>query len=310
MEIIDFDKYLQLENSEIAVAIGQFDGFHLAHQVLLEKVLEIGKEKKCLTGIITFNPHPDFVLGKTNEFVYLTSIIDKAKILAHLGFDYMIVINFTKDVARISPKEFIDHYLKSINVKEVVVGFDFSFGNMGSGKADMIGKLSNNSINVTIIDEITFENQKLGTTLIKSLLSEGKVELVTKVLGRPYRIEGKVVSGRKIGRTVSFPTANIHFLAKYVKVKKGVYAVIVEYKGKKYLGIANYGNNPSFNYRANLILEVHLIDFVGDLYGEYLKVDFIEYLRDEIKFNNKEEFILQVSKDKEKAIKELMPYFA
>ncbi len=305
MEIIDFEKYLRYDHQNIVVAIGQFDGFHLAHQSLLEKVLQIGKLNNYLTGVITFNPHPDFVLKKTNDYAYLTTILDKAEILAHLGIDYMIIINFDLNVAKMSPQDFIKKYLLSIMVKEVVVGYDFCFGKNGMGKGEMIPMLSNNQIKVNIIDEIKYDNQKLGTTLIKKLLGDGRVELVTKILGRPYRIEGKVITGRKIGRTINLPTANLQFSNKYVKVKCGVYAVIVEYKKKKYMGIANYGNNPSFNYRKDPILEVHLINFLGDLYGESLKIDFIAFLRTEHIFENKEVFLNQVLIDKNKAIEYL-----
>lgn len=305
MEIIEFEKYQKIAKRDLVVAIGQFDGFHLAHQVLLDKVLEIGHNNNYLTGIITFNPHPDFILKKTNECTYLTSIMDKAKILAHLGFDYMIIVNFNEKVASTLPQEFVDNYLLSIHVKEVVVGFDFRFGCKGSGQAKMITSLSHNQIKTTIIDEIKYHDEKLGTTLIKKLLALGNVDLVTKVLGRPYCIEGKVVSGRQIGRTINLPTANIQFSNTSVRIKTGVYGVIVEHKKHRYLGLANFGNNPSFNYHSNPVLEVHLLNFNGDLYGEYLKVYFIEYIRDEIIFDNKEKFINQISLDKAKVINDL-----
>ena len=307
MEIIDFEKYQKIAKDDLVVAIGQFDGFHVAHQVLLDKVLEIGHKNNYLTGIITFNPHPDYVLKKTNECTYLITIMDKAKILAHLGFDYMIIVNFNEKVASTLPQDFVNDYLLSIHVKEVVVGYDFCFGYKGLGRAGMITSLSNNQIKTTIIDEIKYQDEKLGTTLIKKLLASGKVDLVTKVLGRPYCIEGKVVSGRQIGRTINLPTANIQFSNSFVQVKTGVYGVIVEHNGHKYLGLANFGNNPSFNYHLNPVLEVHLLNFSGDLYGEYLKVYFIEYIRDEITFDSKEKFINQIDIDKAKIINDLSP---
>lgn len=298
MELIYFDKYIQKEVFEdLVVAIGQFDGFHLAHMALLNKVKERAKAIGAKTALMTFDPHPDFVLKKNNDFTYITPLVDKAKSLAKLGFDYMIVIKFDLEVAGTDPEIFVKNYLTDILVKEVVVGFDFCFGYKGSGKANMITELSGGLVTTHIIDEIKYHDVKLGSTLIRGLLKEGKVEEVIDVMGHPYSIEAEVITGRKVGRTVNVPTANLRVSEKYVKIKKGVYGVIVTHNGIKYRGIANYGHNPTFNFKEKATLEIHLLDFNGDLYGETIKVEFMIYLRDEVKFNSKEEFVEQINKD-------------
>lgn len=303
MELIYFDKYIKKEKfDKLVVAIGQFDGFHLAHMALLNKVKErvdiIGAKK----ALLTFDPHPDFVLKKSADTTYITPLIDKSRQLAKLGFDYMIVIKFDMSVASTLPSDFVKNYLLDINVLEAVVGFDFCFGYRGTGKASMITDLSGGVIKTHIIDEIKYHDVKLGSTLIRELLKEGKVETVIEVLGHPYSIEAEVVTGRKVGRTVNVPTANLRVSPKYVKIKKGVYAVRVTHNGLVYRGIANYGHNPSFNYKETATLEIHLLDFNGDLYGETIKVEFVYHLRDEIKFQSKEEFIDQINKDINKCI--------
>lgn len=298
MELIYFDKYIKKDVLDrLVVAIGQFDGFHLAHMALLNKVKERARVVNAKTALITFDPHPDFVLKKNLDFTYISPLVDKAKDLAKMEFDYLIVIKFDSKVVNTEPSDFVKDYLNSINVQEVVVGFDFRFGHFGKGKPEMISSLSGDLIKVHIIDEIKYNDVKLGTTLIRELLSKGDVSTVIDVLGHPYMIEGEVVTGRKIGRTVNVPTANLHVSPDYVKVKAGVYSVIVEYDGREYMGIANYGHNPTFNYKKNITLEIHILDFNGDLYGETIKVKFIKYLRDEIKFNSKEEFINQIQID-------------
>ena len=298
MELIYFDKYVKRGLfDKLVVAIGQFDGFHLAHMELLNKVKIRAKAVHAKTALITFDPHPDFVLKKNLDMTYISPLVDKAKDLAKMEFDYLIVIKFNNEVANTDPSDFVRNYLDKINVCEVVVGFDFRFGHFGKGTPEMIKSLSNNIKEVHIIDEIKYHDVKLGTTLIRELLSKGDVSTVIDVLGHPYTIEGEVVTGRKVGRTINLPTANLQVSPDYVKVKEGVYSVLVEYKGSEYMGIANYGHNPSFNYKSNVTLEVHILDFNGDLYGETIKVKFIKYLRDEIKFCSKEEFIKQINED-------------
>lgn len=306
MELIYFDKYIKKEVFEdLVVAIGQFDGFHLAHMALLNKVKERASIIGAKSALMTFDPHPDFVLKKNNDFTYITPLVDKAKELAKMSFDYMIVIKFDLGVAGTNPSDFVKNYLTDISVKEVVVGFDFCFGYRGSGKANMITDLSGGVLTTHIIDEIKYHDVKLGSTLVRELLKEGKVDTVIEILGHPYSIEAEVVTGRKVGRTINVPTANLRVSPKYVRVKQGVYGVIVSYKGTKYKGIANYGHNPSFNYKENATLEIHLLDFDGDLYGETIKVDFMIYLREETKFDSKEDFIKQINKDIDKTKKEI-----
>lgn len=311
MELIDFKNYLEkVVKKPLVVAIGQFDGFHLAHLSLLNKVKEIGKEKNYQTALITFDPHPDFVLKKNADHTYITPIMDKAKVVAQLNIDYMIVIHFDLSVANTLPQDFVKKYLLNIDVKEVVVGFDFMFGRKGEGKANKIEELSQYSLKVHIIDEIKYKDEKLGSSLIRSLLEEGRVEEVCKIMGRPYRIEATVIVGRKIGRTIHLPTANLEFSSEYAKVKHGVYGVIVTYNNEKYVGIANYGHNPTFNYKEEDTLEVHILNFNGDLYGENLTVDFITFIRPEIKFENKEAFLKQIEKDTHTAKIQIEPFLS
>lgn len=309
MELIYFEKYLKNHQKDpLVVAIGQFDGIHLAHRALLEQTVAYAKDKNLKSAVLTFDPHPDFILKDNMDQTYLTPIADKAKSIAGLGIDYMIVIRFSKDVAATTPEDFVANYLMTINTLQVVVGFDFCFGQYGKGKPNMINSLSNGKIEVHIVDEIKYQNEKIGSTKVRELLLEGQMEAVHHLLGHFYTIVGKVLTGRKVGRTLNVPTANLIPSSEYAKVKQGVYAVVVTYCNKKYMGIANYGHNPSFNYKEQMTLEVHILDFNEDIYGETLAVSFVYFLRPEVQFASKQEFIEQINTDTTKARQILEPY--
>lgn len=309
MELIYFEKYLKHHQKDpLVVAIGQFDGIHLAHRELLEQTVAYAKDKKVKSAVLTFDPHPDFILKTNIDQTYLTPITDKAKSIATLGIDYMIVIRFNKMVASTSPEDFVNNYLMAINTVQVVVGFDFCFGQYGKGKPNMIRNLSNNIIDVHVVDEIKYQNEKIGSTKVRELLLKGQMDEVKNLLGHHYAIEGKVLTGRKVGRTLNAPTANLIPKSEYAKVKQGVYAVVVTYHNQKYMGIANYGHNPSFNYKEQMTLEVHILDFNEDIYGENLGVSFVDYLRPEVQFATKADFIKQIEADTLKARQVLEPY--
>ena len=298
MELIRLKKGENLKtNCAIVATIGQFDGLHLAHLLLLRKTIEISQKRNFKSAMFTFDPHPDFVLNKDTTNNYVTPFDEKVKILKQIGVDYMIVIEFNKEVAQMLPISFVEDILIANGVKEVVVGFDFSFGQKGLGKANMIEELSNGRIKCHIINEIKYENQKIGTSFIKSLLQNGRVKEVKDIMGRFYKITGKVVHGNQVGRTINFPTANFHINSSFAKLHPGVYVVRVSIDNQKYLGIANLGTNPSFNKVDHMVFETHIFDFNQDIYDKIIDVELIDFIRNEIKFSSKEDFLEQILKD-------------
>ena len=291
----DFKK----NSNPIVATIGQFDGLHIAHLELINKTLEIAKNKNLKSAIITFDPHPDFVLKKDNSNTYVTPLEEKINLLEKIGLDYIFIVKFDLSVANLEPCEFVNDILLNNNVIEVVVGFDFNFGKFGKGKANDISKLSNNNIKTTIIDEIKYNDEKIGTTLIKKLLNNGHVNEVYKILGRFYKISGLVVNGNKIGRTLNLPTANLKVNEEFANIKPGVYVVRIKIEEDIYFGFANLGHNPSFNQSKNMIFETHIFDFNDDLYNKEIDVELLDYIREEVKFTSKEDFLSQIEKDKE-----------
>lgn len=298
MELVFLDFYNRCKiNEKIVVTIGQFDGLHKAHQILIDRTLAIAKEKKLKSAIFTFDPHPNSIINNDNLTTYITPLHKKIEILKDKEIDYLVVIKFTKNIMEMGPMEFIDDFLIGNNVIEAVIGYDFSFGKNGMGKANDINILSHGNIKTTIIEEQKYLNQKIGTTLIKKLLNEGKVDEVKELLGYYYTITGVVVKGKQIGRTINVPTANLSVNEDFAMIKPGVYVVLVKIDNIKKIGIANLGNNPSFNYSKKMVFETHIIDFNQDIYGRKLEIELIKYIREEIKFSSKDEFIVQIDND-------------
>lgn len=301
MEIIELQSSKILNNidfSNLVITIGQFDGIHLAHKVLIDKSIEIAKKENKKSGVMTFDPHPDYVLGKREKIGYITPLDEKISIFKNMGVDYLLIINFDIEISRLSYIEFYNIYLKDFYA--IVAGFDFKFGYKGLGDSNYLKQMNKNCV---IIDEIDIDDKKIASSLIRDYLIDGNVKDIKKILGQNYRIKGNVVTGDGIGRSLGFPTANIAINENYVWVKNGVYAVNVNVDDKCYLGIANIGQNPTINYQKERRLEVYIIDFNLNIYGKEIEIEFLDYIRSEVKFDSKEDLINQLKKDKKNIIK-------
>lgn len=308
MVVVSFDDFIKINISCLGCVIGEFDGIHIGHLNLINKMIEICNNKNLKKAVITFEPHPDLVLNKEEKVSLITPFDEKISELKKLDIDFLIVINFDEKLLNTSPNDFVNNYLMKLNVKEVVVGYDFTFGYLGNGRPKDIEKYSNAKINVTEISKIEYNGDKVSSTLIKKLLKEGFVEVANELLGRPFRIKGQVVEGKRIGRTINLPTANVLYNNDYVPILEGVYGVIVTYNNKKFIGLANCGHNPSFNYKKELNLEINIIDFNESIYGKSLIVDFITFIRKEMKFSSMSDFLSQIEIDKNKIIDKVQHY--
>ena len=274
---------LPLEN--MVTCVGEFDGIHIAHQELFNKTLENAKKYNLNSCVITFHPHPDYVLGLRNEYTYLTPLNEKIKIIESFGFDYMILIEFSRELASLDYLAFYEMFLQRF--KMIVVGFDFSFGFKGLGKVDNLIQLHKN---VIVVKCLEYKTKKIGSELIRQKLSDGNILEANYLLGRNYYITGIVSSGAKIGRTIGYPTANIQIDKDFQLFKEGVYAVLILIEDVKYLGIANFGTNPSFNKVDKPRLEVFIFNFNKDIYNDKVKVELLDFVRGEKIFNSKQEF--------------------
>lgn len=272
------------------LALGFFDGMHTAHQRILSETIALAKEKNVKAAMMTFDTHVLSFL-KQVPFRYLTSLNDKIKLAQAWGFDIFYVLKVDASLVRMEAQSFIDQFLKGM--KEIVVGFDFTFGRRGLGNVDLL--LSDPSLHTTVIQELTYYRSKIGSTRIRDSLKEGKIPLANHLLGRPYQIEGTVIHGKGRGKYLGFPTANLDYQG-YLLPKSGVYLVHVSLNSQSYFGLVNVGDNPTFKDK-DVTLEVYIMDFNQTIYGEILTIQFEQFLRDEETFSSKFDLIEQMKKD-------------
>ena len=272
----------------VCAAIGNFDGVHLGHQKLIEE----SKRHNIASAVLTFYPHPSVFLKKIPNYPLVTPLEHKKDIIARMGIDYLIVIDFTEKVLMMSKEEFIDK-MKFMNIKSCVCGYDFTFAKYAEGTIRDLEK----NFEFYEIKKFIFDDVRVSTTYIRELLSVGNVKEANRLLGRQFSIRGKVIYGNQNGRLLGFPTANLDY-KNYFLPGNGVYYVNVMISGQMFLGMCNIGHNPTFNFRDTRSLEVNIFGLDQDIYDEIIEVFFIEKIRDEKKFESKEALIKQLKKDK------------
>ena len=284
---IELGKKLNL-GKNVCATIGNFDGVHLAHQKLINECKRIGEK----SVVITFYPHPITVLKTNFKYCFLTALDWKIDLIKRINPTYLLIVNFTRETAVMRKNEFMD-YLKSIGVTSIVCGKDTFFGFKNEGTIEDLKE----NFNVTVIDDYYVDGMKVSSSNVKKLLEEGKIREANSLLGRNYTIEGVVVEGFHNGEKLGYRTANLDILGN-VPPKRGVYAINVIYNKKSYLGMCNVGFNPTIGKLDTLKLETHIFDFEKMIYGENIKVQFIDYLREERKFESLDDLKNQLYADK------------
>ncbi len=296
MKDIHLDGHKIPIQDNIVSAIGYFDGLHLGHMALVKETLSISKTKGYKSALMTFDHQPGYILGYLKEEKYLSSMLDRKEILEQLGIDYLFIIDFSKDVAKLTPEKFIQKYLFNVSIKHLVCGFDFRFGYKNQGDASYL--LEYPDIDISVIDEVIYNNIKISSSRIRQCLDLGKIKEANILLGRNYTITGKIIKGRQIGRTIGFATANVDYNNYYLP-KRGVYVVKTYIHNQEYMGMCNIGLNPTFSELSYYSLEVNILDFNEDIYGEYLKVEFYDIIREEKSFANRQGLIDQLIHDQQ-----------
>ena len=293
-----------LTGRHFAVAIGDFDGVHLGHQDVIRKAKQIAENQSLITAVMTFNPHPREVLGNARYSRYLAPLNKKLDLFKEMGVEYTFVVQFDESFSRLSARQFVDEMLRPLHVSAVVVGFDFTFGHKAQGTVDTLKQLCAGLIDVHVVEPYVVDGEKVSSTRIREHLHRGNLAKVKQYTGRDYFVTGTVVQGDGRGRTIGFPTANIRLDEPFVLPMNGVYAVRCLFKDRREFGVMNIGVRPTFyDDLTEPTLEVHLLDFAGDLYGENVRIEFLEFIRPERKFPDKEALVSQIEKDIEEARK-------
>ncbi len=288
----------------LALAIGNFDGVHLGHQALLADLVKVANEKGLTSAVMTFEPHPREFFSPNKAPARLTTLREKLELFDALGIAKVFVCPFNARFAQISAQDFMHKILiGSLNTKSILVGEDFRFG---AKRAGTLADMSAAGFDLINQPQVNLAGERVSSTRVREALANGDLTLATLLLGRAYSISGKVVHGAKRGRQLGFPTANIHMRHERPALN-GVYAVKLrheQFKGELLDGlpsVANLGVRPTIAGIPKLLLEVHVLDFTGDLYGQHVRVQFLHKLRDEMKFDGLDALKAQIGRDVEQA---------
>ena len=296
MEIIQFELGEHLNPvPNLILCLGFFDGVHLGHQALIKKA----KKEGYKLGVLSFSQSPAYVMGYKLVDNCITSISDKADLFEELGVDYLYLMDFNRLVMNATKDEFINKVLLAINPYQICCGPDYRFGARAEGDVAYLKRF----FNVKVNDFENIKNNKISSRNIISLIKNGEMEEVESMLGRPYRINGTVMDGFHNGRKLDYPTANLKLEYEYIIPKTGVYVGYGYVYGKKYQAIINVGTHPTIDPLAAPIIEVHLLDFDGNLYGKNIFAEFKKFIREEKKFDSTDDLKAQLNKDKQKAKK-------
>ena len=294
------DRQPQLLAPSVAT-IGFFDGVHLGHRYLINQVKLAASQNGWSSSIITFPVHPRQVIQSDYQPQLLSSPEEKIELLASTGVDNCILLPFTRELSLLTAKEFMQLLYNDYKVRMLVIGYDHRFGhNRAETFEDYCRYGRELGIHIMQATAYTQEQDKVSSSAIRRALLTGDIPTATKYLGYNYFVEGVVVNGYKVGRKIGFPTANllVDFPNKLIP-SIGVYAVRVFVNGYTYKGMLNIGHRPTLNNGTNLSIEVHILNFEGDIYEQPMRIEFIDFLRPETKFSSVDELILQIQKDKE-----------
>ena len=287
----------QLNKSRLT--IGSFDGVHRGHQEILKHLVSDKNKQQRPIVVLTFFPHPAIVLGRRQEPFYINTPNERAALLFDCGADHVITQTFDQDLAKIPAITFVDSLQQHLGFEKLIVGPDFALGHKREGDIQYLRTLGTKfGYSVAVVPPYQIGGVAVSSSNIRNLIRDGSVEKAGLYLGRPFFLKGKVVSGDARGRSIGFPTANMDTWDERAVPKPGVYVCIVRLAGTNYQAVTNIGYRPTFNNKPeNPLVETHLLDFNGDIYGDDIQIDFIQRLRDEIRFPSIDYLVSQIEAD-------------
>ncbi|MFT6716192.1 MAG: riboflavin kinase/FMN adenylyltransferase [Saprospiraceae bacterium] len=298
-------KDLNLTENNV-VTTGTFDGVHVGHRHVIDSLISSAKKMEGESTILTFFPHPRIVLQQNTDLKLLSELDEKIELLANTGVDNLVIVPFTKAFSRLSSLDFVREVLVGkLTTKKLVIGYDHHFGRNREGSFKHLVEYGPTyGFDVEEIPAKDVDKVNISSTKIRKALNDGQVKIAESLLGYKYFITGEVVKGKQVGQKIGFPTVNIKVKDDYKLIPlRGVYAVLVDIGGGTHKGMLNIGVRPTFEDGNDISIEVNLFDFKRDVYGENLKVTFVERVRDEKSFENSEGLILQLKKDRVNCIK-------
>ena len=280
-----------------AVAFGFFDGLHLGHKQLMDRMFAIARENLYTSMVYTFCNHPLSVLGKGHPAMLFTPE-EKWQALRAYGAEHICMVPFTKELSQTPYDRFLDNLMRTIPIREVVIGFNYRMGKHAKGTPEKIATLgAKRGFSVHVVDPVMYGGLPISSTRIRECVQAGNLTDARNMLGRPYSVSGKVSEGRRLGTDMGFPTANLTYAPDKAMVPTGVYATRTIVEDRAYASVTNVGVCPTVGTRAEIGIETHLLDFTGDIYEKTVEVCFLDKLRDEQTFNSVEELGAQIDRD-------------
>lgn len=295
-----FHSFEEVALSNAWATIGSFDGVHRGHQAILAPLVQEAHAAGAPAVVVTFHPHPSVVLRNLQNPHYLTHPDERAELLGQLGIDAVLTLTFTRELAALSAEEFMRLMSQHMGLRQLWAGYDFALGRNRQGDLPMLQKIGEQlGYSVRVISEVKLEGVTISSSQIRALLGEGQVDEAAKMLGRLYSLRGPVVHGDGRGRGLGIPTANLDFWQEKIVPARGVYATWVKIGEERVQSVTNVGIRPMFEGEPRV--EAHLLDFDADLYGKTLEVEFVEYLRPEMKFESVDKLLEQIQQDVQQA---------
>ena len=302
---LDIAKATTKNSAALVATVGFFDGVHIGHQHLIQQVKAESKQLGLPAVVITFPMHPSQVLQTDYQPMLLCGYEEKIAKLSTTGIDYCITLPFTRELSQLTAKEFMHNVLKNkLNVHTLFVGYNHRFGRNREDDFSAYKQYGNN-VGLRLIEatELQENNQNISSSRIRSLLKDGDIRTANRLLSYHYTISGQIIEGYQVGRTIGFPTANIRAWEPYKVIPKlGVYAVLVHVQNAVYQGMLYIGKRPTLNYDSETSIEVNIFDFDDNLYNQPITVEFVDFIRDDVKFDSLEELKEQIYRDKEKVL--------
>jgi riboflavin kinase/FMN adenylyltransferase len=298
MKVINGVRELSVPLAASILTIGNFDGVHLGHRVLLARVAELARELKVPSVVMTFEPHPVKVLHPDRKLTRVFAFEDQKNCLEAAGVDLLVVEPFSREFSQVPAERFLGEWIyRQFSPRAVIVGYDFSFGADRKGSIDFIrSKSTDFGFSVEVIPPVKVDGEICSSTRIRQAVEAGDVSLANKMLGRSFYVEGLVERGAGRGRTIGIPTANLRTTAETVPAQ-GVYAAWAVTSSGRYRAMVNIGTNPTFAHQGHITIEAHILDFSEDLYGSNLRLEFVQRIRSEMKFSGPSELVAQINKD-------------
>ncbi|KRM72752.1 riboflavin biosynthesis protein RibF [Lacticaseibacillus brantae] len=304
MQVIDIVPPLDskaIASTPIVLALGFFDGVHRGHQAVINRAYQIAQAKQLPLAVMTFDQHPAIIYRHVapEDIRYLSDRPRKIELMATFGVDVFYIVHFTPEFAALSPQAFVDQYLVGLHADTVVAGFDYTYGKRDVANMQTLPDYAHGRFDIEVVAEHDAAGEKISSTRIRDALDSGDIDTANGLLGYAYRTTGVVVHGEARGRTLGFPTINIETTRGQRLPGIGIYAVKVLVDGNWWLGMASVGRNVTFGANRPVTVEINLLDFSGDLYGQSVTVQWDHYLRGEVKFTGADALVAQLQQDEQ-----------